>query len=233
MIITNSSYDDFYYKQLVAFLTSLYTHNPSLLSTAWLVDYPEEVIKKLSNVFYYTSFVSKDIKKIDDRGIHFILLRVEMILDCFSKGENAAWIDTDVIVRGDISNFIEIEDNQFKILKRDTTSAEMSSMFNAGIMNIGCSINTEKFITDWYNKLKHNLKWGMGQVTLQQAFFEAKGVDLIPLSTKFNDLGDSLNKDMFSDSSLMWHSKLKHFNNHKFQQEYKYYLDKGLRAMKK
>ncbi len=225
MIVTISTYDDMYYNQLRSFLMSMKINSPDSTIKVALVDYPEGVTKSLKNNFKDYLFENRTVERVDKRGIHFILMRIDLILECFDYKENAAWIDTDVVVRGNLTPFLDIGSKQLKILFRGEDVPE-KVRFNAGIMNVGCSEETYRFITKWRKRLVNNMVWGMGQLELYRAYQEHNDeVDLVKMPEEFNDLGDSTNTDSFADGSLMWHSKLGHFYNPRFQKEFKKYLD--------
>ena len=225
MIITNSSPDEFYFNQLLAFLMSLKINSPDHRIHVFLANYPKDKKNKLKETFKDFIFENRKLKMIDDRGFSFIQFRAKLIKECFKKHkESVAWIDTDVIVRGDLSEFLHIEPNQLKILYRgDNVSNE--GKINAGIFNIGCSDETYNFISDWHERIKINAIWGMGQLELWRAYKDHKNeIELIKMDEKFNDLGGTDRPNAFSDKSVIWHCKKKHFKNKKFQKEYKKYL---------
>jgi len=173
-------------------------------------------------------FENWDLDMIDKRGFALILFRVAMLKECMEKyDEHVAWIDTDVVVRKDLSEFLEIESNQLKILYRGDNKPDKVKI-NAGIFNIGSSEITYGFVCDWYERIKVNAKWGMGQLEMWKAYQDHKDkIELIKMDEKFNDLGGSDRPNAFSKYSAMWHCKKCHFNNDKFQGEFREYLKKG------
>jgi lipopolysaccharide biosynthesis glycosyltransferase len=226
MIITNSSPDDFYFNQLLAFLMSLKINSPEHKAHIFLANYPKDKRNKLKEIFKDFIFENRELKMIDDRGFSFIQFRAKLIKECFKKHkESVAWIDTDVIVRKDLSEFLQIEPHQLKILYRGDNAPERVRI-NAGIFNIGYSNETHDFICDWQRRIEVNAKWGMGQLEFWRAYKEHKDkIELVKMDEKFNDLGGDDRPDSFSDQSVMWHCKKSHFKNKKFQKEYKKYLE--------
>ena len=226
MIITASTADKFYLNQLLAFTASLKVNSPDHKIHVYLVNYPDELEERLVDSFDNCVFENWDVEMIDDRGFSLIILRAFLFKDCFEKyGEQVAWVDTDVLVREDLSGFLSIEPNQLKILVRETNyTNKFDAPINAGVFNLGCSRPTYNFICDWYNAIVANPVWGIGQVELWKAYLKHKEeIELIHMPVKFNDLGGRPN--MFADDSAIWHCKYKHFNNEKFQKEFKKYLD--------
>lgn len=225
MIITNSSPDDFYFKQLLAFLMSLKINSPEHKAYIFLANYPKDKRNKLKETFKDFVFENRKLKMIDDRGFSFIQFRAKLIKECFKKHkESVAWIDTDVIVRKDLSEFLQIESHQLKILYRGD-NAPKHVKINAGIFNIGCSDETYNFISDWHERTKINAEWGKGQLEFWRTYGKYKNkIELIKMDEKFNDLGGSDRPNAFSDQSVMWHCKKGNFDNKKFQKEFKKYL---------
>lgn len=227
MIITNSTPDKFYFDQLISFLASMRKNSLDHTINVFLANYPDKKIDRLHKAFPEFVFENRKVEKKDKRGIALILFRIELVKECFEKYKKpVAWIDTDVIVRADLSPFLEVKPKQLKILFRGGNHPR--TRFNAGIFNIGYSEETYKLVCDWRNNLKSNLIWGMGQLELWKAYNKHKdNVELIKMPKKFNDLGSSVGKDFFRDDSLMWHCKKAHFNNPKFQKEFQKYFKIG------
>lgn len=232
MLITIATYDKIYYNQLLALLESIQKKAHVGIKVS-LIDYPEEIKELLILKYPYVIFEDKQINKVDNRGIHFVLLRIKLILECFEKYDtSAAWVDTDVIVRDEIHSFIEIEPKQFKILYRGKDKPE-KVRFNNGIFNIGCSEESHAFMTEWYDRLSKNMVWGMGQLELYRSYQNHKDkIELINIGNKYNDLGGDDRPEAFAEDSYIWHSKLGHFDNPKFQKEFKKYLRAAKRRLK-
>ncbi len=227
MIFTITTHDEFYMNQLLAFLSSIKINSPNEKMKVCLVNFPKILEQRLRHSFHDFDFENRRIKMIDKRGISLILLRIELIKEYFElHGDSAAWIDTDVIVRDKLDPFLEIKPNQLKILFRGN-HVPPKVRFNAGIFNMGCSDETYKLVCDWHRQLKKNTVWGMGQLELWKAYKNNLNVDLVKMSDKYNDLGDSTNDDSFAPTSVMWHSKKHHFENPKFQKEFQHYLKIG------
>lgn len=225
MILTISTPDRFYFEQLLVFLTSLRINSPEHKAYIYLVDYPLEVEKRLRESFIKCEFKNGSASKLDDRGIGLILLRIVLIKEFFeSYNDSISWIDTDVIIRGDLTDFINVDNNQLKILFRGEHKPE-KVRFNAGAFSIGNSDETYKFICDWYDKLSRNAVWGMGQLEMYKAYQDnVDGIELVKMLERFNDLGGLDRPNAFADESIVWHCKYAHFNHPKFQKEFQYYL---------
>jgi len=227
MIITNASSDDFYFNQLLVLLTSLKINSPNHIIHVFLANYPKDKEKMLRKKFENFIFENRKLKMVDKRGFSFIQFRAQLIKECFEKyKESVAWIDTDVIVRKDLSEFLNVKPKQLKILYRGDNVPEKVKI-NAGIFNIGYSEETYNFICDWYERIKINAKWGMGQLEFWRTYKKYRDkIKLIKMDGKFNDLGGLDRPNAFANDSVMWHCKKCHFDDPKFQKEFQYYLKK-------
>lgn len=226
MIITIATPDTFYFKQLIAFLNSMKVNSPKDKIHVFLVDFYPHVIDDLKHMYPNYIFDSREVDRLDNRGISFILLRIELIKECFERyNASVAWVDIDVLVRKPLNTFLEVEPTQLKILYRGDHKPE-KVRFNAGIFNIGYSKETYGFVDDWHKGLLNNAIWGMGQLEMYKAYLKHQHrVQLVHLDDKYNDLGGLNRPNAFSDDSVMWHCKKAHFNHPKFQKEFQYYLN--------
>jgi len=231
VIITNSTQDKFYFEQLLAFLASIKVNSPKHKVTVFLANYDLDKVQKLRRGFPWCVFEDRKLTMVKDKRFSLIIFRSGLIKECFDKyKEPVAWIDTDVLVRNDLSEFLDVGPNQLKILKRQTPKEknQYDAPINAGIFNIGYSEHTYKIINKWHKGNLATPKWGQGQIELWKAYNKySKRVELVSLPLKFNDLGDRNNQNMFADNSVMWHCKSNHFDNPKYQSEYQLYLKFG------
>lgn len=225
MVVTNASADKLYYSQLLAMLTSLSINSPETKACVFLADYPEDKVKFLKRRFPNYIFESRSLKRIDSRGFSFIQFRADNLIECLEKyNKPVAWVDTDVIIRSGLEEFIDVTPKQLKILYRgDHTTDKVK--FNAGVFSIGCSEETKFFLADWKERITKNAKWGMGQLELWRAYQDNKSsIELYKMSNTYNDLGGEDRPDAFADTSVIWHSKKGHFFHPKFQGEFQHYL---------
>lgn len=234
MIITNSTTDSFYLDQLLAFLSSIRANSSSSKVLISLVNTNNEIYDRLKTVFSEFIFEQCSIDMVDTRGFSLIILRANMLRDCFSKyREPISWIDTDTLIRKDLSEFIKVSSNELKILIRNhDPNVLYSAPINAGVFSIGCSDATKNLVNDWYKDCVANPKWGYGQIALWKAYSKRRNeIKLTGLSKSYNDMGSSDKLDVFNKNSIIWHCKKKHFNNPKFQKEFQYYLRLGKEYM--
>ncbi len=227
MIITNSTSDSPYFEQLLAFLKSFEMNSPEHIINVFLVNYPTEKKNRLIECFNGFRFENRSMNMLSDKRFSLIIFRAQLIKECFEKyKEPVVWIDTDVIVRKNLSEFLEIKSNQLKILYRELppNPGPADAPINAGIFNIGYSEPTYKFICDWLGGCINNPIWGQGQMEFWKSYKKySNEIELIKMDEKFNDLGG---RGPFSDDSVMWHCKQNHFKNEKFQKEFQYYLER-------
>ena len=73
-------------------------------------------------------------------------------------------------------------------------------------------INTEYSERDGYG----SPHWFLSQTLLYTKYKDIRGLKITQLPTKFNDC-------KFNDESVIWHCKSSHFNDPKFQKEFKHY----------
>lgn len=221
MIITNSTADDYYFEQLIAFITSIKLNSPKHLDKmiVFLANYPDKKEKSLKNAFPEITFENNKLKMIDERGFAMIIDRAYRVFSCLEKfKENVTWMDTDVIVRGDLSGLVNIKPKQFKILFRKGQPERIR--INAGIFNIGYSQICCNFMKDWYQGCLLNKKWGNGQLELWRSYKRfSKKIELIDITKKFNSVGRHFEKEY-----IIWHCKMAHFDNPTYQEEYQVYL---------
>ena len=228
MIITNSTSDKYYYNQLIAFLMSIKINSPNHLKLfrIFLANYPHDLELKLRKAFPEVTFENKPLKMMDSRGFSLIIDRAARVGECLRKyNQSVTWMDTDILVRGDISELITIEPKQLKILYRKRSPERVR--INAGVFTIGCSDITKQFINHWHGRISRGKKWGDGQLEFWRGFQKfRKKIEMIELSLKYNSTGH------FNDEYVVWHCKKGHFNREKYQVEYKDYLSKANQYVK-
>jgi hypothetical protein len=227
MIITNSTTDQFYLEQLLAFLSSIRENSPDESVWVDLVNTDTDIVNRLGKVFPNYNFSAVDLDTTDNRGYYLIIHRVRQLITMFSVFEEAVtWLDTDTIVRDDLSWFTKPKPNELRILKRDySRKIKFDAPINAGVFSIGFSPATWSFANDWYENCKANPIWGAGQPALWTAYRKHRNkIKLTNIKSKYNDLGGSDRPEAFASNSVIWHCKKKHFEHPKFQKEFQYYL---------
>jgi len=229
MIITNSTPDTYYFNQLIAFLMSIKINSPKHISQVkvFLANFPCDLENRLKKAFVEVTFENNSLEMIDERGFSLIIDRTFRVFDCLKKfKDQVLWLDTDIIVRGDLSELIEIQPKQLKILYRKGASEE--SRINAGVFNIGYSQESCDFIDDWHQRVISNAEWGKGQLELWRSFKRHRdNIELVDITKKYNSVGRHFYPDF-----VIWHCKMKHFKEPKYQKEYKVYLKKAKKLLK-
>lgn len=220
MIITNSTPDLYYFEQLIAFLMSIKINSPKHINMVkvFLANYPKDLEEKLKKTFREVSFENNNLSMVDSRGFGTIIDRAFRVKECLKKyKENVLWLDTDIIIRGDLTKLLEVDSKQLKILYRKKNNER--NRINAGVFNIGYSDITYNFISEWYERIKVNKKWGDGQLEFWRTFVKyLENIKLIDITLKYNSVGN------FNDEYIVWHCKKGHFDRSKYQIEYKKYL---------
>lgn len=146
-------------------------------------------------------------------------IRYNLFLDLLPKYDAVAWIDNDSIVRSKLDTFwLGIEPNSVKYWRRPKRD---HLCFQGGVFILGAGARTVWYCQAIIDKLKNiseddNDRWYAPQL-LAYTEIRAAGIESIQLSQKFND-------STFKDDSVIWHCKSSHFNEDKYQKEYKKYL---------
>ena len=228
MIITNSTPDTYYYEQLIAFLMSIKINSPKHMGLikVFLANYPDEKLLKLRESFSEVEFENNELKMIDKRGFATIIDRAFRVGDCLKTFKDSVlWMDTDIIVRGDLSNIVQVKSKQLKILYRKEAPERVK--INAGVFNIGYSDISYKFIKDWHSRILRNKKWGIGQLEFWRVFKKyRKNIEMTNITKKYNSAGRHFEKDC-----IVWHCKMSHFNSPIYQKEYQKYLAEAKKHM--
>lgn len=223
MIITNSTPDKYYYNQLIAFLMSIKINSPQHLSLfrIFLANYPSDLELRLKKAFPEITFENNSLKMTDRRGFSLIIDRAIRVGECLRKyGESVTWIDTDIIVRGDISELMHVKPRQLKILHRKNQPERVR--INAGVFTIGCSDPCKNFIQHWHRRIARGKKWGDGQLEFWRGFKKFRGkIKMVELPLSLNSTGH------FNEEYVVWHCKKGHFDHKRYQEEYNDYLIKA------
>ena len=228
MIVTSLNYDSFYFEQLLVLMTSLKINSPEDRMMVYLINFPDDVIRKIKKLYPY-EFVSKTLNFKENTDVAGIMVcyRTLVLKECINKyNEPVAWFDTDVIVRGSLMEFwSDIKPNSLKIMVRD--SKKNSDKFQAGIFAVGKSEITQKYIGEWNREVQKENKWFSDQRILYLMYNKYKHkIDLINMPVKFNDVGKSDGK-CFMEDSINWHCKKPHFYKEPFRSEYLNYLQES------
>lgn len=228
MIITNSTPDKYYYNQLIAFLMSIKINSAKHLEVfrVFLANYPEDMKNKLEKAFPEVVFENHPLEMMDTRGFSLIIDRALRVWECLDKyNEPVTWMDTDILVRGDISDLLTIKPKQLKILYRKNSPERVR--INAGVFTIGNSEICKKFIKHWHDRIAVGHKWGDGQLEFWRGFRRfRKRIEMVELPLELNSTGK------FDDKYKVWHCKKGHFNREIYQAEYLDYLAKAKRYIK-
>jgi hypothetical protein len=133
------------------------------------------------------------------------------------KIEKVAWLDADCLVRKPLDGLWEdMRENTIKVLYRPEKAPKRR--FQAGVFAIGNGFYTAQMVSEWNRMVQKCPQWYRDQECLYAAYMKFKRhIKLIKLSEAYND-------SEFKDKSVIWHSKEHHFEDAKFQKEFKKYL---------
>lgn len=230
IITTALNYDTFFYNQMLALLESLKINSPQDKIIINLVDFPKRKIIKLEKAYPDYIFKNKDlhVNKMEDIAGFMSCYRSSLMYNLLNEYKcPVAWMDCDIVIRKELSFLWEgVKTNQFKIVYRGI-AVPIKNRFQTGVIVIGYSNDTLNMINDWNDKLKITHKWFSDQIFLYEVYQKyIYKIKFIHMNRSLNDVGDST-KECFLDDSIIWHSKRYHFNDKRFQKEFKYYLHKA------
>jgi len=137
-----------------------------------------------------------------------------------------SWIDNDAIVRGPLDAIYEgVESNTLKMWVRPKKKVEYR--YQAGVYSVGSGEYTKRWVEDIIKGLNPINSDGDGYdyehwFTPQVLIYECvnRGMDVVELPESYND-------SKFKDKSTIWHCKSSHFNDPKYQKEYRRYLEQA------
>lgn len=153
---------------------------------------------------------------------YMVCYRTEMFVKTMVRCEfdQVAWMDADCLVRGPLDRFWDdVDEDTLKIVYRPhyIEKGKKNRVFQAAVFAIGNGRHTRKMVQEWHGRVQARPEWYRDQEELYKCYLKYKDcVKLLALHKKFND-------SSFKDSSVIWHSKGHHFNDPKFQKEFKKY----------
>ena len=136
-----------------------------------------------------------------------------MIMGCI------AYLDSDTIVRGSLKEFWDVKMDSIKVM--DRPGQPNDARFQAGVFVIGDGCHIRAMMDDYDKVIQKENVFLREQEELYLSYQRHQDdVSLVPMDKKFNDWG-------FSDDSVIWHCKKKHFKNAKYQKEYRRWLNEA------
>jgi hypothetical protein len=215
LIITTVDSTPHYQEGTKVFLASLAENAPKEDVLVYLINCSEEykmslysINPRLDTIFTGTTEASPLIRN---------YIRHVVILDEIKEYNKVAWLDNDAIIRGPLDGLWEgVEGDTLKIWYRKKKKDHLK--FQGGVYVVGGGEKTENWLRLINEKLTLCSDWYSPQ-TLIYACFKEVGLKHIQLDPKYND-------SKFKDDSIIWHCKSSHFDNPKYQKEYRSYLEK-------
>jgi alpha-N-acetylglucosamine transferase len=153
----------------------------------------------------------------------------QFVLGHLGAYDKVLWLDNDTIIRKPLDEiWDDVAPNSLKIWRKKND--KKSHRFQAGVSVIGSGEHTKAWLRDimqrestYFDKPGAHLDghgsphWMVSQTYLYKCFMENGNIKHLQLSKKYND-------SKFKDSSIIWHCKSSHFDEAKFQKEFKEYL---------
>lgn len=222
MIISSVNQDDYYINHLKAMLSSLRKNSPNLLATIYLINCDKRTSDNLKTSFdsYLFENVEIDLSSYseDQRKAFLASYRTRIFREKLKKEKKVLWLDSDVVVRKDISiMFEDLSENSLKIMYRKDHK-DPNCFFQVGVVGFGIGEESSRLIENWDTSTHSKYYWYNEQYNLYQQYALIKNnIKLIELDYLYNDF-------FFRPESYIWHCKRMRFKNPKFQNEFKRYI---------
>lgn len=214
IIVTVSSCDKAFFQQLEVFLSSI-KKNTSENVCVGLINGSEEHIKKVMNIMPTSDIVLIEIN--NPTRFDFAKARFEIIRKKLECNYRVCWLDCDIIVRKPLDNFWDgIEPRTMKLVVREGKKDRIK--FQIGVVGFGNSYIIKSYIADVRDKLVNKTKWCSDQTEAYRVWKNYKRL------INIEKLGIEYNDSEFDNDSVIWHCKSSHFNEEKYQREFKKYL---------
>lgn len=212
IILTAVDNNPHYMEGLKVFLASFAVNAPKEKIRVHLINCPVEYEIELLKIYsVQICHIRTDEKSAYRRNY----IRHGGMLKAFEEGYNkVAWMDNDAIVRKSLDGFWDgVESGVIKIRCRFNKLDE--NKFQTGIYALGEPDSVKRYLRDIIKGLYGQDDWKLPQLLMYKL---AKKLKRVELPKKYND-------SKFSDNSVIWHCKQSHFNELKYQKEYKKYYE--------
>ena len=215
LIITAVDNNLHYMEGLKVFLASLAKNAPEELVYVYLMNCSREYEDSLHEINSNLMTMAKSVKEVSPYVRNYI--RHRLVHDQLKIHDKILWLDNDSIVRGCLDDiWLDVEENTIKFWLRKKNKDHLK--FQGGVYVIGKGEKSENYCKLISKGLSTMSDWYAPQ-TLMYTCIKHVGLKQIQLETKYND-------SKFKDDSIIWHCKSSHFNDKKYQKEYKHYEQK-------
>jgi hypothetical protein len=219
---------------MMAMLRSIYVNSPDEKVALVLINCEDDYASKLIRINPSTDIRRLRIERCG--AVARIVAKREFVVGKMKECDLVAWIDNDAIVREhlDKSGFWNgVGANDVKIWEKDTDKD--THKFQAGVYVSGCGNRVrswlEEVIRNDQSFLKmpgaeldgHGCPYWMTSQKFLYTCFRSSRLGHIQLDTRYNDC-------QFNKESAIWHCKSSHFNEAKFQKEWKRYYHDATRC---
>lgn len=214
-ILTATSCNNHYFEHALALLRSA-CRNANEQLTIGLINgdkIHEKAVHKIDKAINVLLYEIEGSSRFD-----YSRARFEVIRRTMEQGyKQICWMDCDIIIRGSISEFWEdLSPRSMKIVVRNVKSDR--TKFQIGVVGFGVDSLMKCYITDIRDKLVNAEGWCEDQTEMYRVWKNYKYlIEIRKLSPKYND-------SEFKNNSIVWHCKSSHFNEEKYQEEYRKYL---------
>lgn len=214
-VVTISSCDKYYFEQAQVFLKSIKANTDENVCIGLInsKDRHENAVHDIDSSIKIIKLNLDKPTRFGHAKIRFELIRQILLMEY----TEIIWMDCDVIVRDSIKSIWKgIEPNTLKVVRRNRELDRVK--FQIGVFGLGNSLATRNYIIDVKNKLNDIETWCDDQTVMYRVYKKhKKHISIVRLNKRYND-------SKFKNESVIWHCKSSHFNEEKYQREYKKYL---------
>lgn len=223
VIFTTCTCDNEYIDVLKAFLMSMRLNNGvEEVIKAELVNCTYEQFVDLRKIYGNIKRIPVDLPGADwtkpENMVRVMRIRIPRVLELLNEGwDQVLFLDCDAIIRKPIDGIWEgVEPGVLKIWHRPNKTVEYR--FQGGVVAYGNSQEVRDYYQDFLKSLDKDWSFFQGQKNMYTVWKRHRdSIKLVSLDPTYND-------SLFKKQSHIWHSKLGHFKEKRFQAEYKRYL---------
>jgi len=212
IIVTAIDNNPHYMEGLKVFLASFAVNAPGEQIRVYLMNCTPKYQKEIMKIYPVQALL---IRTSETSAYRRSYIRHEKILELFNEGyDTVAWIDNDAIVRKPLDGFWDgVGPGVIKVTYRSGKS--FRNKFQAGIHILGESDKVRKYLENIITCLEDANDWKLPQALMYVLAGTLKHVDM---EEKYND-------SRFKNDSVIWHCKNTHFDEPRYQKEYRKYCE--------
>lgn len=218
IIVSSTTGDEYYFNMMKVFLASLHAYEPGVGVHVDLANGTED--QEFALIWIHPRTTVTHIKTTD--AMDFIFSRIsQMQALLLSSYDIITSIDSDCIIRGDISRLWDIGPNEMLIWHKTKGKHTDAVRFQGGVYSLYRTPETALFYTDLANYVFANKNERLvGQLAIKIMLEKYAGmIKHVQLEEKYNDCN-------FRKNSIIWHAKGSHRNDKRYLKTFKKILEK-------